>query len=98
MMDGTSQASAICCTGTIQRWRIDMLTGRRIREARDKLGGLPSELARRANLALSIVRRAEATDGEAVVTTAQIASLRLAFTKVGVDIAPEDRLLIRDKE
>ena len=75
-----------------------MLTGRQLRETRDKLGWLPSELARRAELALSIVRRAEATDGEAVVTTAQIAALRLAFTKVGVDIAPEDRLMIEDQE
>ncbi|RYB07262.1 hypothetical protein D3272_04170 [Lichenibacterium ramalinae] len=75
-----------------------MLTGRQLREARDKLGWLPSELARRAGLALSIVRRAEATDGEAVVTTAQIAALRLAFTKVGVDIASEDRLMIEDQE
>ena len=75
-----------------------MLTGRQLREARDKLGWLPSELARRAGLALSIVRRAESTDGEAVVTTAQIAALRLAFTKVGVDIAPEDKLMIEDQE
>ena len=75
-----------------------MLTGRQLREARAKLGWLPSELARRAGLALSIVRRAEAMDGEAVVTTAQIAALRLAFTKVGVDIDPEDRLMIEDQE
>ena len=65
------------------RWRTDMLTGRQIREARDRLGWMRSDLARRAGLALSVVKRAEATDGEAVVTTAQIAALRLAFTKAG---------------
>ena len=79
-------------------WRYDMLTGRQLREARDKLGWLPHELARRAGLALSIVRRAEASDGEAVVTTAQIAALRLAFTKAGVDIDPEDKLMIKNQE
>ena len=75
-----------------------MLTGRQLREARDKLGWLPHELAKRAGLALSIIRRAEATDGEAVVTTAQIAALRLAFTKAGVDIDPEDRRMNEEQE
>lgn len=60
-----------------------MLTGRQIREARERLGWVRSDLARRAGLALSVVKRAEATDGEAIVTTAQIAALRLAFTKAG---------------
>ena len=75
-----------------------MLTGRQLREARDKLGWLPHELARRAGLTLSIIRRAEATDGEAVVTTAQIAALRLAFTKAGVEMDSEVRRMSEDQE
>ena len=66
-----------------------MITGRQIREARGKLDRLPGELAKRAGLALSIIRRAEATDGEAVITTAQIAVLRLTFVKAGVEFGPE---------
>lgn len=68
-----------------------MLTGRQIRDARNKLGWVPSELARRAGIAVSIIRRAEATDGEAVVTTAQIAALQLAFTKAGEALAPDEQ-------
>lgn len=66
-----------------------MITGRQIREARDKLGLARNELARRAGLLTSVVRRAEATDGEAVITTAQIAALRLIFVKAGVEFGPE---------
>ncbi len=70
---------------------MDLLTGRQIGKARDRLGRRRSGLARRAGSSLSVVNRAEAADGDAVVTIAQTAAPRLAFLEVGEALATREQ-------
>ena len=63
-----------------------MLTGRQIREGRALLGLQRNELAARVALVTTAtIARAEATDDEPPITTAQAAAIERAFDKAGVE-------------
>ena len=61
------------------------ITGRQIREARTRLKWDRSTLARRTALPLTGVERAEASDGEPLITVAQEIAIKHALTVAGVE-------------
>ncbi len=65
-----------------------MLTGRQIREARILLRWQRKGLADRTAVPLSAIERAEASDGEPLITMAQEIVIRHAFVTAGVEFTP----------
>jgi ribosome-binding protein aMBF1 (putative translation factor) len=60
-----------------------------IRKARELLGWSPSKLAQRAKVHSAILRRAESTDGEPLITVHQAALIRHALQDAGVEFASD---------
>ena len=67
-----------------------MITGTQIRQARRLLRWRISELATRARLPISTIQRTEWADGEAPITLAHEAAIRLAFESAGVEFTNGD--------
>ena len=63
-----------------------MITGWQIRIARVLLGWEPSRLAQKANVPVTVVLRAESSEGEPVVTVAQRTALLTALRSAGADL------------
>ncbi len=72
-----------------------MITGAQIRQARQLLGWGLSRLAERARLQTSTIQRAECVDGEAPITLAHEAAIRLAFESAGVEFTNGDQPGVR---
>ena len=66
-----------------------MLTGRQIREARGLLGWYRKGLATRTAVSLSVIDRAEASDGEPYLTMVQEIAIRHAFVTAGVEFTSD---------
>lgn len=62
-----------------------MIIGAQIRAARALLNWSADELAKRANLGVATVRRAEGTDGEPSMTSANLAAIRRTLEAGGVE-------------
>jgi hypothetical protein len=74
-----------------------MVTGAQIREARQLLQLNPLRLARRAKVAVSVIGRAERTDGERAITTEQIRAVQHALEDAGVEFTNGDQPGVRLK-
>ena len=62
-----------------------MLTGREIQKARELLDWTQAALARRAALPVTVVDRAEASQGEALITLAEEIAIKGALFVAGID-------------
>jgi hypothetical protein len=62
-----------------------VITGAQIRQARRLLNWRISGLATKARLPISTIERAECADGEAPITLAHEAAIRLALEAAGVE-------------
>lgn len=69
-----------------------MLTGSQLRAARGLLNLSVAELAEQTGLAVNTIRRAEATNGPAPITAANLALLANVFERAGILFIPADRL------
>ena len=72
-----------------------MITGRQIREARELLNMPQPRLAERAKLKLPIVARAEAGDGEPVISIANATAIQRALEAAGVEFTNGDQPGVR---
>jgi ribosome-binding protein aMBF1 (putative translation factor) len=61
-----------------------MLSGAQIREARSRLGWSSQELAKRAHVLESTVKRAERTAGEPLITLEHQRKIRATFSAAGI--------------
>ena len=66
-----------------------MLTGRQIREVRLLLQWQREELASRTAVSLSVIDRAETSDGQPHITMAQEIAIKHAFVMAGVEFTLE---------
>ena len=69
-----------------------VLTGSQLRAARGLLNLSVVELAERTGLAVNTIRRAEATNGAAPITAANLALLANELEKAGILFIPPDQL------
>jgi hypothetical protein len=76
----------------VRRRRIEgeVITGPQIRQARRLLDWRISGLAKKAGLPISTIERAECAEGEAPITLAHEAAIRLALESAGVEFTSGD--------
>ena len=65
-----------------------MITGSQIRMARAHLKWTLEELAKRANVGLSTVRRMESVDGPPPSTVGNLQAVQKAFEAAGIEFVP----------
>jgi transcriptional regulator with XRE-family HTH domain len=73
------------------RSAVKVVTGAQLRAARGLLNMSIAELAERTGLALNTIRRAEATNDEVTITTANMRMLVTVLENEGVIFLPADR-------
>jgi ribosome-binding protein aMBF1 (putative translation factor) len=66
------------------------ITGAQIREARQLLDWQPRDLAKRAKVQISTIERAEASEGEPVITIAHRNAIQSVLESAGIELIPEN--------
>jgi hypothetical protein len=76
--------------GTPRQTGLCLLTGGQIRAARALLKWIAQDLARKSALGVNTVRRAETSEGETSLTTANELAVRRAFEDAGVEFGDQN--------
>src|SRR5206468_408880 len=71
--------------------RDDMITAAQIRRARELLEWPASKLGQKVGLRALTIRRAETTDGEALITVGQKAAIQRALEAAGIEFTNGDQ-------
>lgn len=74
-----------------------MITGRQLKAARALAGWEQTDLARKAGVAVSTVRRMESFDGEVCARTSTLSLVQRALEKVGIEFLNHERPGVRMK-